>query len=60
MMPLAFFGFAIFCCVFVAAVFVLVFWTIINGLQDEAKHRKQNAILKKEKSAPTDEGDKPA
>ncbi|MGA2368104.1 MAG: hypothetical protein ABSF74_06010 [Dehalococcoidia bacterium] len=59
-MTLAFFGFAIFCCVFVAAVFVLVFWTIINGLRDEAKHRKQGPSLEKDKPAPGDEGDKPA
>jgi hypothetical protein len=58
-MTIAFFGFAVFCCVFVAAVFVLVFWAIINGLRDEAKHSKQSAILEKEKPAPTDEGDKP-
>jgi hypothetical protein len=51
--------FATICGVFVAAVLALVFWTIINGLRDEAKHGKQGDVSKKEKPAPTDEGNKP-
>ncbi|MGA2158281.1 MAG: hypothetical protein WB588_12025 [Dehalococcoidia bacterium] len=50
--------FATICGIFVTAVLALVFWTIISTLKDEAKHRKQGAILEKNKPAPTDEPDK--
>ena len=52
--------FAIICGVFVTAVLVLAFMTVIVGLRDESKFRKQNPVGQKEKPAPTDKDEKPA
>ena len=52
--------FATICGVFVLAVLVLAFWTVMVGLRDESKFRKQHPVSQNEKPAPTNDDEKPA